>query len=117
MKTKKINFDYKYGFSVKNKNIFTAEKGISEEKVRMISHMKGEPKWMLEKRVQAFQFFSKEKLPEWGADLSSIQFDDITYFIRSIDKQVNSWDELPTEIKDTYDRIGVPEAKKSSYLE
>lgn len=112
MKTKKINFDYKFGFSVKSKNVFTAEKGISEEKVKMISQMKEEPKWMLEKRVDAFRFFLKEKMPDWGADLSTIQFDDITYFIRSTDKQVNSWDELPSEIKNTYDRIGVPEAEK-----
>jgi len=59
MKTKKINFDYKYGFSVKSKNVFTAEKGLSEEKVRMISGMKGEPTWMLEKRIKAYKFFYK----------------------------------------------------------
>ncbi len=112
MKTKKINFDYKYGFSVEDKNVFTTGKGLSDGIVRMISAMKGEPKWMLEKRLQAYLYFEKAKLPDWGADLSKIDFSDITYFIRSTDKQVSSWDELPLEIKDTYDRIGVPEAEK-----
>jgi len=112
MKTKKINFEYKYGFSVRGKNVFTAEKGLSEEKVRMISRLKGEPEWMLSKRLLAYAFFLKEKMPSWGADLSTIKFDDITYFIRSTDKQVNSWEDLPPEIKDTYDRIGVPESEK-----
>ena len=112
MMKKKLDFDYKYGFSVKNKNVFTAEKGLSEEKVRLISKMKNEPTWMLEKRVNAYHFFQKEKMPTWGADLSKIDFDDITYFIRSTDKQVSSWDELPSEIKNTYDRIGVPQAEK-----
>ena len=112
MKTKKINFDYKYGFSVDNKNVFVSEKGLSEDKVRQISALKGEPQWMLDIRLAAYRFFLKEKMPTWGADLSGIHFDDITYFIRSTDKQVGSWDELPAEIKDTYDRIGVPEAEK-----
>jgi len=112
MKKKKIDFDYKFGFSVKNKNVFVAEKGLNEERVAMISGMKNEPEWMLKKRLQAYNFFVKEKMPEWGADLSTIDFDAITYFIRSTDKQVSSWEELPAEIKDTYDRIGVPEAEK-----
>lgn len=112
MKKKKINFDYKFGFSVKNKNVFVAEKGLNEERVAMISGMKNEPEWMLAKRLQAYAFFKKEKMPEWGADLSTINFDEITYFIRSTDKQVSSWEELPAEIKNTYDRIGVPEAEK-----
>jgi len=112
MKTKKINFDYKYGFSVEDKRIVSSGKGLSEKKVQLISQLKNEPEWMLNKRIQAYQFFKKEKLPEWGADLSKIDFDDITYFIRSTEKQVSSWDKLPAEIKNTYDRIGVPEAEK-----
>lgn len=112
MKKKKIEFDYKFGFSVKNKNVFVAEKGLNEKQVAMISGMKEEPEWMLTKRLKAYAFFLKEKLPAWGADLSTIKFDEITYFIRSTDKQVGTWEELPSEIKDTYDRIGVPEAEK-----
>ncbi len=107
-----MHFDYKYGFSVKGKNVFTAKKGLSEDKVRLISSMKGEPEWMLHKRLQAYFFFKDKKVPEWGPDVSKIDFDDITYFIRSTDKQVSSWDQLPQEIKNTYDRIGVPEAEK-----
>jgi len=112
MKTKKIQFDYKYGFSVKKNNVFTAKKGLSEKIVREISLLKKEPEWMLKKRLQAYSFFLKEKMPNWGADLFGLKFNDITYFIRSTEKQVNSWDDLPDEIKDTYNRIGVPEVEK-----
>lgn len=112
MKQKKIEFDYKYGFSVKNKNVFVAKKGLDENKIREISSLKNEPQWMLEKRLKAYAYFLKKPMPTWGADLSKINFDEITYFIRSTDKQVRDWNDLPSEIRDTYDRIGVPEAEK-----
>lgn len=107
-----INFEYKYGFSMPENNMFKAEKGISEDVVRMISRMKDEPKWMTEFRLKAYKIFTEKKMPEWGADLSKIDFDNIYYFIRPTGEQVSSWEDLPKEIKDTYDKIGVPEAEK-----
>jgi Fe-S cluster assembly protein SufB len=112
MKKKNLNFDYKYGFSVNNKNVFVAKKGLDTDKIREISALKNEPEWMLAQRLKAYSFFKKEPMPTWGADLSHIDFDAITYFIRSTDKQVQNWEDLPPEIRDTYDRIGVPEAEK-----
>jgi Fe-S cluster assembly protein SufB len=88
------------------------KKGLSEELVRQISADKNEPEWMTEFRLKAYDIFLQKKMPDWGADLSGIKFDDIVYFMRATDKQMNSWEDLPSEIKETYDRIGVPEAEK-----
>ena len=110
--TPNLDFEYRYGFSMPNKHVFKAKKGISPEIVAQISMMKKEPEWMLEFRLKAYEIFMKKKMPEWGADLSKIDFDDIFYFIRSTEKEVNKWEDLPPEIKETYDRIGVPEAEK-----
>ncbi len=91
---------------------FKAKKGLNEETVKNISLIKNEPKWMTDLRLKAYKIFKEKKMPEWGADLSQINFDDIYYYIKPTDKQVSSWEELPKEIKETYDRIGVPEAEK-----
>ncbi len=107
-----LDFGYKYGFSMPQKYVFKAKKGLNEDIVRNISFMKQEPPWMMEFRLKAYRIFKQKPMPEWGADLSKINFDDIHYYIRSTDKQVNSWDELPKEIKETYDKIGIPEAEK-----
>ncbi len=112
VKDESLEFEYKYGFSMPQKNVFTAKKGLSEDIVRAISGLKSEPAWMLEYRIKAYHYFLSKKMPPWGGDLSKINFDDITYFIRATDKQVGTWEELPDEIKNTYDRIGVPEAEK-----
>lgn len=108
-----LDFGYRFGFSMPQKNKFQTKKGLDESVVRTISKLKKEPKWMLDFRLQSYKTFLKKKMPEWGADLSKIDFNDIVYFIRSTDKQVSSWDELPKEIKQTYDKIGVPEAEKN----
>jgi len=113
IKQKKIDFDYKFGFSMPEKNIFKAKKGLTKKTVEEISFLKKEPIWMREFRLKAYNGFLKRKMPEWGADLSKIDFDDIYYYIKPTEKQVNSWEDLPKEIKDTYDRIGVPEAEKN----
>jgi len=113
MKQTKIDFDYKFGFSMPEKNIFKAEKGLNKKTVEDISSLKKEPVWMKEFRLKAYKGFLKRKIPNWGADLSKIDFDDIYYYIKPTEKQVNSWADLPKEIKDTYDRIGVPEAEKN----
>ena len=110
---KDLNFDYKYGFSMPEKSVFKAKKGLDESVVRQISKIKGEPAWMTEFRLKSYKIFLEKKMPTWGADLSKINFDEIFYYLRSTEKQVNSWDDLPAEIKETYDRIGVPEAEKN----
>ncbi len=107
-----IDFDYKYGFSMPDTSVFQTKRGISPEVVFQISKIKNEPDWMAKKRLKAYEIFLEKKMPPWGADLSKIDFDDIVYFIRATDKQKTSWEDLPAEIKDTYDRIGVPEAEK-----
>lgn len=107
-----LNFDYKFGFSMPEKHTHKAQKGLSEAVVRQISAIKEEPAWMTEFRVKAYNIFMQKPMPPWGPDLSSIKFDEIFYYLRATDKQVNSWDDLPAEIKETYDRIGVPEAEK-----
>ncbi|OGK62289.1 Fe-S cluster assembly protein SufB [Candidatus Roizmanbacteria bacterium RIFOXYB2_FULL_38_10] len=105
--------EVKYGFSMPEKHVYRAKKGLNISVVKSISKLKREPLWMLEKRQKAYQYFLSKSMPNWGADLSLLDFDDITYFIRSTDKQVSSWEDLPSEIKMTYDRIGVPDAEKN----
>lgn len=107
-----LNFDYKYGFSMPENYTFKAEKGLNEKIVASISKMKNEPEWMTEFRLKSYKIFLEKKMPTWGGDLSKIKFDDIYYYIKPTQNQVNSWEELPSEIKETYDRIGVPEAEK-----
>jgi len=113
VKQNNLNFDYKFGFSKPEKSVFRVKKGINEEIVSQISKIKKEPLWMKEFRLRSYRFFKKTKMPEWGADLSKIDFENIFYYIRATDKAMNSWEDLPSEIKDTYDRIGVPEAEKN----
>ena len=108
-----IQFDYKYGFSMPDKPVFKAKKGLTEETIRQISAIKNEPKWMTDFRLKSYKVFLEKKMPTWGGDLSKINFDEIYYYLRSTDKQVNKWEDLPPEIKETYDRIGVPEAEKN----
>ncbi len=105
-------FDYKYGFSMEEKPIFTTPRGLSEQTVRDISAYKKEPAWMLDLRLKAYAVFKSKKMPDWGADLQGINFDDITYFASSTPKQMDSWEELPSEIIETYNRIGVPQAER-----
>lgn len=104
--------EYKYGFSVEERYEFKSQKGLTEEVIRTISAQKGEPEWMLEFRLKAFEHFRERPMPNWGADLSDIDFDDIYYYIKPIKDKKQSWDELPPEIKETYDKIGMPEAEK-----
>jgi Fe-S cluster assembly protein SufB len=105
--------DYKYGFAKPEEHVFKSSKGLNEEKIRQISAMKGEPEWMLEMRLKAYQTFLNKKMPGWGADLSEIDFDDIFYYIKPTDEQKKTWDELPENIKDTYDKLGIPEAERN----
>jgi Fe-S cluster assembly protein SufB len=112
----KIEFDYsKYDFknsTAKYKILFN--EGLSEDIVRKISKLKDEPEWMTDFRTNAYKFFVKRPVPEWGADLSKINFENITYFARATDKKTNNWADLPDDIRDTYDKLGIPEAEKKS---
>ncbi|MBL8015528.1 MAG: Fe-S cluster assembly protein SufB [Candidatus Doudnabacteria bacterium] len=87
-------------------------KGLTKETVEAISRAKDEPAWMLDLRLKAYEHFLQRPMPTWGADLSDLDFSDINYFVRATDKKSNSWDEVPTEIKDTFSRLGIPEAER-----
>ncbi|HEV2887891.1 MAG TPA: Fe-S cluster assembly protein SufB, partial [Jatrophihabitans sp.] len=103
---------YKFGWSDTDVAGSTARRGLNEDVVRNISALKNEPAWMLERRLKALEIFRKKPMPNWGSDLSGIDFDNIKYFVRSTEKQAATWDDLPTEIKNTYDKLGIPEAEK-----
>ena len=112
MQNTNLDFEYRFGFSMPQNYSFKSKKGLYKEIVEMISAKKGEPDWMREFRLKAYNIFTQKPMPTWGADLSKIDFDDIYYFIRPTDKRADTWEDLPKEIKDTYDKIGVPEAEK-----
>ncbi len=107
-----LDFEYKYGFSMPENYTFKAEKGLNKQTVAQISLMKQEPEWMREFRLKSYEIFTQKPMPRWGPDLSKINFDDIYYYIKPVKDQASSWEELPPEIKETYDRIGIPEAEK-----
>ncbi|OGD89196.1 Fe-S cluster assembly protein SufB [Candidatus Curtissbacteria bacterium RIFCSPHIGHO2_02_FULL_40_17] len=104
--------DYKYGFSKPENYVFKSKRGLSRNVVEQISGMKSEPQWMRELRLKALEIFFSKKMPTWGADLSTINFDNIFYYIKPTTDQKKSWEDLPKEIKDTYDAIGIPEAER-----
>ena len=107
---------YEFGWHDKNDAGKNAKRGLTEDVVRDISAKKNEPAWMLETRLKALAMFQKKPLPNWGAYLGDIDFDNIKYFVRSTEKQATSWEELPDEIKNTYDRLGIPEAEKKRLI-
>jgi Fe-S cluster assembly protein SufB len=103
---------YEFGWSDSDTAGATAQRGINESVVRNISALKNEPDWMLQMRLKGLRLFGKKPMPSWGSDLSGIDFDNIKYFVRSTEKQATSWDDLPDDIKNTYDKLGIPEAEK-----
>ena len=107
---------YEFGWHDKNDAGANAKRGLTEDVVRDISAKKNEPAWMLETRLKALALFEKKPLPNWGAYLGGIDFDNIKYFVRSTEKQATSWEELPDDIKNTYDRLGIPEAEKKRLI-
>ncbi|OLR93955.1 Fe-S cluster assembly protein SufB [Actinokineospora bangkokensis] len=104
---------YEYGWADSDTAGASAQRGLSEAVVRDISAKKGEPGWMLESRLKALRLFDRKPMPTWGSDLSGIDFDNIKYFVRSTEKQAASWEDLPEDIKRTYDKLGIPEAEKA----
>ena len=109
-----INEEYKYGFSDPEKAVFKAEKGINHDVVDQISQMKSEPEWMREFRHDALDVFESKPMPNWGNTglLNDIDFDNIYYYLKPVEKQGNTWDEVPEDIKNTFDRLGIPEAER-----
>jgi Fe-S cluster assembly protein SufB len=107
---------YGYGWADPDVAGASAQRGLNEAVVRDISAKKREPEWMLQRRLKALAIFDKKPMPSWGADLSGIDFDTIKYFVRSTEKQAATWDELPADIKATYDKLGIPEAEKQRLI-
>jgi Fe-S cluster assembly protein SufB len=107
---------YAFGWADSDVAGAAATRGLSEAKVREISALKDEPEWMLDFRLKGLRLFDKKPMPGWGSDLSGIDFDNIKYFVRTSEKQATSWDELPEDIKNTYDKLGIPEAEKQRLI-
>ncbi|RUL48050.1 MULTISPECIES: Fe-S cluster assembly protein SufB [Lysinibacillus] len=104
--------DYKYGFHDKDVSVFRSKRGLTEEIVREISNMKNEPEWMLDYRLKSLEIFYSKPMPQWGGDLSALNFDEITYYVKPSEATQKSWDEVPDEIKATFDKLGIPEAEQ-----
>ena len=104
--------DYKFGFSYPDASVFKTQKGISADVVRAISEHKQEPEWMREFRLRSLEEFLKKPMPNWGADLSAIDFDEIVYYATTSNRQFDTWDDVPASIKETYERLGIPEAER-----
>ena len=109
-----IGNDYaeRYGFRDPENYVFKSEKGLSREVVEQISFMKGEPDWMRERRLEAYEHNLRRPTPAWGGDLSGLDLDDIYYYVRPAEKEAGNWDEVPDDIKNTFDRLGIPEAEQ-----
>ena len=107
-----IGADYKYGFHDEENYFFKSGRGLSKEVVEAISAHKDEPEWMRKFRLKALDYFEARPLPTWGGDMSGIDFDNIYYYIKPTEKQASSWEELPPDIKNTWDRLGIPEAER-----
>ncbi|MDU5269504.1 MAG: Fe-S cluster assembly protein SufB, partial [Varibaculum cambriense] len=111
-----IGTQYEYGWHDSDEAGQSARRGLDEDVVRFISAEKNEPEWMLKRRLKALKIFERKPMPNWGPDLSDLDMDQIKYFVRSTDKVANSWEDLPEDIKKTYDRLGIPEAERESLV-
>ncbi len=109
-----VNVEYaeKYGFADQEDYVFKADKGLSRELIQQMSKAKNEPEWMLEYRLKAYDHFMERPMPNWGADLSDIDFDDIYYYIKPSDRQGDDWEDIPPYIKNTFNKLGIPEAEQ-----
>ena len=104
--------DYKYGFKDPDTFVYKAKKGLDAEVVNQISTMKGEPQWMREFRLKALAHFQQRPMPNWGANLDGLKLDDIYYYIKPAEAEGKTWDDVPDTIKNTFDRLGIPEAER-----
>lgn len=109
-----VNADYatKYGFADIEDYVFKAERGLDENVIRAMSLSKGEPLWMLDIRLKAYQHFLERPMPNWGADLSGIDFDNIYYYIKPSEREGDNWEDIPSYIKDTFNKLGIPDAEQ-----
>ncbi len=103
---------YKWGFRDPENLVFKSRKGLDRDTVEMISHMKSEPDWMRAFRLHSFEHFQRRPMPTWGADLGKINLDEIYYYLKPSDGKGRTWDDVPADIKRTFDRLGIPEAEK-----
>src|ERR1700677_1539142 len=99
----------KYDFHTDSKPVFRARRGLDAEVVRQISDIKNEPDWMRDFRLKSLEIFNSKPMPRWGGDIA-INFQDIYYYLKPADHQGKSWDDVPEEIKKTFERLGIPEA-------
>jgi len=106
-----LDTEYKYGFSDPEKFEFKTEKGLNEDIIRQISKFKKEPEWMLDLRLKGYRHFLQRPLPRWGADLGKINFDNIYYYGKPEGEQARDWENVPKDIRNTFDRLGIPEAE------
>src|ERR1700755_1504225 len=104
--------DYKYGFHDEVTSVFATRRGLDDSVVREISAHKSEPEWMLDFRLKSHKHFLSRPMPQWGADLSTIDFDNIYYYLKPVEEQAKSWDDLPPGMRETWDKLGIPEAEK-----
>jgi len=104
--------EYQFGFHDEDVSLYKTKKGISREIVEEISKLKNEPEWLLEFRLKSYEQFVQKKMPTWGADLSELNFDEYTYYIKPSERMMNNWEDVPESIKDTFNRLGIPEAEK-----
>ncbi|HWE62300.1 MAG TPA: Fe-S cluster assembly protein SufB [Chloroflexota bacterium] len=112
MEQLQANTDYRYGFHDPENYIFKSSRGLSREVVEQISEMKDEPDWMRKFRLKSLEYFNRRPMPNWGADLSDIDFGNIFYYVKPSQSSANSWEDVPEAIKNTYDKLGIPEAEK-----
>src|SRR4030042_1897619 len=104
--------EYKYGFRDPDTFVFKSSRGLSKKVVEQISSMKGEPQWMLDYRLKACDHFQKRPIPTWGGDLSNLDLDNIFYYVKPAQQSTNNWDDVPNTIKETFNRLGIPEAEQ-----
>jgi Fe-S cluster assembly protein SufB len=107
-----MNNEYKYGFHDANVNVKTFDKGLGRETVSRISAIKSEPDWMTRKRLEALDIFYSKPMPTWGGDMSDIDFNNIIYYVKPSEQQEKNWDDVPDEIRNTYDKLGIPQAEQ-----
>ncbi|MFQ5986048.1 MAG: Fe-S cluster assembly protein SufB [Thermoplasmata archaeon] len=107
-----VEREYKYGFRDDIEYVYRTPKGLSEDVVREISGLKDEPEWMLKMRLRGYNHFLERVMPDWGGDLDDIDFDDISYYLKPSEKEGRTWEEVPDKIRQTFDRLGIPEAER-----
>src|SRR3990167_5238558 len=109
---KKLKSNYQFGFHVPEDYVFKSRRGLDAKIVEEISFIKDEPKWMRDFRLRSYDIFCRKPLPTWGGNLAELNFDEMYYYLKPIEKEAKTWEELPEGIRETYDKLGIPEAEK-----